>query len=71
MNPQFGKLLITVGALLVIVGIMVLFRPHIPWLGRLSGDIYIERGNAKFYFPVVTCLVVSGVVSVVMWVLRK
>jgi hypothetical protein len=71
MNPQFGKLLIMVGVLLVVVGIVVLFRPNIPWLGRLPGDIVIERGNTRIYFPVVTSLVVSVVMSLVMWIFRK
>jgi hypothetical protein len=71
MNPQFGKLLIMVGVLLVVVGIAVLFRPNIPWLGRLPGDIVIERGNTRIYFPVVTSLVVSVVMSLVMWIFRK
>jgi hypothetical protein len=47
-----------------------------PWLGRLGlgrllGDIVIERGNFRFYFPIVTCLVVSGVVSLILWLLNR
>jgi len=47
-----------------------------PWLGRLGlnrlpGDIVIERVNLRFYFPIVTCLVVSGVVSLILWFLNR
>jgi hypothetical protein len=71
MNPQFGKLLIVAGVLLVALGIVVMFRPNIPWLGHLPGDIVIERRNTRIYFPVVTCLIVSVVMSLVMWLFRK
>jgi len=40
-------------------------------LGHLPGDIVIERGNFRFYFPIVTCLVVSGVVSLILWFLNR
>jgi Protein of unknown function (DUF2905) len=61
---------IGIGLVLVVVGLLW------PWLGRLglgrlSGDIVIERGNFRFYFPIVTCLVVSGVVSLILWFLNR
>ena len=61
---------IGVGLALVVVGLMW------PWLGRLGlgrlpGDIVIERGNFRFYFPIVTCLVVSGVVSLILCFLNR
>ena len=60
---------IGIGLVLVMVGLLW------PWLGRLGlsrlpGDIVIERGNFRFYFPIVTCLVVSGVVSLILWLLN-
>ena len=40
-------------------------------LGRLPGDIVIERGEFRFYFPIMTCLVVSGIVSLIFWLLNR
>jgi len=63
-----GRLLITVGVVLVLVGVLV--QMGLP-LGRLPGDIRIQRGNSSFYFPIVTCIVVSVVLSLLMAVLRR
>jgi ribose/xylose/arabinose/galactoside ABC-type transport system permease subunit len=65
-----SRFLITLGILLVIIGLAW------PWLGklglgRLPGDIVIERENFRFYFPVTTMILVSLVVTVVLWLLRK
>jgi hypothetical protein len=63
-----GKALIVVG--FVIVGVGVLMQLGVP-LGRLPGDLTFRRGNATFYFPIVTCLVVSIVLSLVLVALKK
>jgi hypothetical protein len=63
-----GRVLIAAGICLVAAGIAVQFG--LP-LGRLPGDIIIRRGNGTFYFPIVTCLVVSVVLSIVVALLRK
>ena len=47
-----------------------MLAPSIPWLGRLPGDIRIERENFHFYFPLVTCLLLSLVLSLVVWLIR-
>ena len=65
-----SRWLIVIGLALVVVGLLW------PWLGRLGlgrlpGDIVIERGNFRFYFPIVTCLVVSGVVSLILCFLNR
>jgi len=65
-----SRWLVTIGLLLVIVGLLW------PWLsklglGRLPGDIVIERGNSSFYFPIVTCLLISVVLSVVLWLFGR
>ncbi len=62
-----GWLLVGFGGVLVLAGLVWLVLPSIPWLGRLPGDIRIERRGFGFYFPVVTCLVVSVVLSAVLW----
>ena len=53
-----GKILILIGLVLVIVGSILAFAPNIP-LGRLPGDIRIERENFSFYFPITTCILIS------------
>lgn len=64
--PDVGKLLIIVGALIVVVGLALTIGPRIPFLGRLPGDIAVDRGNVHFYFPLVTCLILSVVLTVVL-----
>lgn len=68
---ELGKLLALCGVLLVIVGLLLWFGPKIPWLGRLPGDIAIERENFRFYFPIVTCLVLSLILTLIAWLLRR
>ena len=63
-----GKLLILAGLLLVGVGVIV--QMGVP-LGRLPGDIIIRRGNSTFYFPIVTCLLVSAVLSLAVGLFRR
>ena len=64
--PDVGKLLIIVGALIVVVGLALTIGPRIPFLGRLPGDIAVDRGNVHFYFPLVTCLILSVILTVVL-----
>jgi len=63
-----SRILITAGIVLVIAGLMV--RLGVP-LGRLPGDILIQRGGGTFYFPLVTCLLVSVVLSLVALILKR
>lgn len=63
-------LLIIVGVLIAVVGVVWLIGPSVPWLGKLPGDIRIERENFKFYFPVVTCIVISVGLTGIMWLIR-
>ncbi len=62
--------LIIVGVLIAGIGVVWLLSPAIPWLGKLPGDIVIERENFRFYFPVVTCIVVSLLLTGIMWLVR-
>jgi hypothetical protein len=67
-----GRMLITLGIILVVVGVIVTFAGRLPFrLGRLPGDIHIQGRNSSFYFPVVTCLLLSLLLSLVMWVFRR
>jgi hypothetical protein len=62
--------LVVVGVLIAGIGLLWLIAPSIPWLGKLPGDIVIERQNFQFYFPVVTCILLSVVLTGIMWVVR-
>ena len=67
-----GRVLIILGILLVIIGLTVSYGPRMPFrIGRLPGDIYIHRNNTTFYFPIVTCILVSVVLSLVMWIFNR
>ena len=71
-SMPLGRLLITAGLLLVAAGALVLLLGRLPIrLGRLPGDIYIQGKNSTFYFPIVTCLLISVVLSVAMWIFRR
>jgi len=63
-----SRLLITIGAILIAAGLLIQFG--VP-IGRLPGDITIRRGQGTFYFPIVTCLVISVIVSLVGWLFRR
>jgi len=62
-----GKMLLLFGLLMVLLGLVLLVAGHfagkVPWLGRLPGDIYIQRGNWTFYFPLATGLIISVVLT--------
>jgi hypothetical protein len=62
---QLGKTLILIGVFVVILGLFLVFWSKIPLLGRLPGDIFLQKGNFRFFFPVVTCLVISAVLTIV------
>ena len=68
----FGRLLIVIGVLLAVAGLAVTFGGRLPVrLGRLPGDIAIHGKNSGFYFPVATCILLSLMVSLVLWILRR
>ncbi len=69
---NFGKPLIILGLFLVAAGLAISFAPKLPaWFGRLPGDFTFKRGNFGFYFPLATCLLLSAVLSFIMWLFRK
>ena len=67
-----GRTLIILGLVLVAVGILITLGARLPIkLGRLPGDIVVRGKNGVFYFPLVTCLVVSAVLSLAMWLIGR
>jgi len=65
-----GKLLISVGLIVAGVGVLFFFGGKIHWFGRLPGDILVKGKNFTFYFPLMTCLVISIVVSLLLFLFR-
>jgi len=65
MMSSMGKLLIIMGIFLVVVGVAFIWGPKIPFLGKLPGDIYVRKGNFVFYFPVVTCILISLILTLI------
>ena len=68
---SFGKILIIVGAMIVIVGVVLAFGAKIPWLGRLPGDFSFKGKNFIFYFPLGTSILISIVLTLVLWLINK
>lgn len=66
-----GKLLVIVGLLLAAVGALLWSGIGKGWLGRLPGDINYSKGNFSFHFPIVTCLILSAILTLVLWLFRK
>jgi Protein of unknown function (DUF2905) len=68
---DIGRFLLIVGIMTALVG-LILWGGFAPkWLGRLPGDIRIERGNSVFYFPIVTCIIISIVLSLILSIFRR
>lgn len=68
---DLGKLLIAFGLLIALVGVVLTLAGRLPWLGRLPGDIYIQRGNWSFYFPLATSLLVSVILSLLLFFIGR
>ncbi len=66
-----GRPLIILGVVLILVGLLLTYGGRIPWLGKLPGDIRIERENFSFYFPLATSLLVSLLLSLLFWLFRR
>ena len=73
MDPlrEFGRVLLVLGVVLLGVGALLVFGAKLPFrLGRLPGDIIYHGRNTTFYFPIVTCLIVSLVLTLFFWILN-
>ena len=66
-----GKGLILIGLLIAAVGVLFLFSEKIGWIGRLPGDITIRRENFTVHIPLATCLIISVLLSLLIWLFRK
>ena len=68
---DLGRMLIVVGIVIALVGVMLLLAGRVPGLGRLPGDIHVERGNWTFYFPIGTSIVLSLLLTLVLWLIGR
>lgn len=69
--PGIGKSLIILGLVIAAIGVILTFAGRLPWLGRLPGDIYVKKENFTFYFPLATSILISVIVSLILWLFRR
>jgi hypothetical protein len=67
----FGKILIGLGIIMIVIGGLFVIGGKIPFIGRLPGDIAIQKKNFSFYFPITTCIIISVIFSLIMWLLGR
>jgi hypothetical protein len=68
---DLARLLIIAGSILIIIGLVLWLGPKIPWLGKLPGDITYQRGNFTAYFPLGTCILISLILTLILYLFRK
>ena len=66
-----GKLLILLGAILLVAGLLIEFGGKIPYIGRLPGDVVVENKNFKFYFPIVSSILLSIILTLIFYLINK
>lgn len=72
MNSDTGKYIIIAGIMIVLLGVIIyFFHDKLNWIGRLPGDIRIDRGNFKFYFPITTMILFSLLITIVIQLIKK
>jgi uncharacterized protein HemY len=68
---NLAKTLIYLGLILVVLGVIIGLAGKLPWLGHLPGDIYVQRERFTFYFPLATCILISVIITLVLYFLRR
>ena len=68
LNLGLGKLLVILGVILVVVGCLIIVFGKVPFIGKLPGDINIQRENFSFYFPVTSSILLSIIISAIFWI---
>lgn len=72
MNQDTGKYIVLIGAGVIILGALIyFFHDRLHWIGRLPGDIRIEKENFRFYFPITTMIIVSVLLTIIIRLVRK
>ncbi|MGO9614339.1 MAG: DUF2905 domain-containing protein [Dissulfurispiraceae bacterium] len=68
---QIGKLVVIAGIVVIAVGGLIMLSGKIPWLGRLPGDIIVQRKNFTFYFPLATSIILSLLLTFIFWLMGR
>ncbi len=68
---SLAKLMIIAGALILAVGVILLLIPKIPFIGKLPGDIIIQKKNFTFYFPIVSLIIVNVIIYLLLYLFKK
>jgi hypothetical protein len=68
---ELGKFLVVAGLLIAVAGALLWSGFGKNWLGRLPGDVNYSKGDFSFHFPIVTCLIVSAILTLLLWLFRK
>lgn len=72
MTAETGKYIIAIGLLIIVIGLIIyFFHDKLHWIGRLPGDIRIEKESFKFFFPITTMILLSLVLTALVWIVRK
>jgi len=71
MFSAMGKILIIMGLIIVVIGALMILGPRIPFIGRLPGDIYVRRENFVFYFPITTSILISIILSLILFLIGR
>ena len=71
MFGPLGKMLILLGVFIILIGLLLMIGDKIPWVGKLPGDIIIKKEKFTFYFPIATCILISIILTLLFWILRK
>ena len=66
-----GKMLILLGVFIILIGLLLMVGDKIPWVGKLPGDIVIKKEKFTFYFPLTTSILISLILTLLFWILRK
>ncbi|HXC93739.1 MAG TPA: DUF2905 domain-containing protein [Geobacteraceae bacterium] len=68
---DLGRSLLILGCIIAFAGAVLMFSGKLPWLGKLPGDIYVKKENFAVFFPITTCILVSLIISLILWLIRK
>jgi len=70
-TSMLGRTLVLAGIIIVVIGLVIILAPRIPFLGRLPGDIYYKKDDFAFYFPVTTSIVISIILSLIFYIFTR
>ena len=68
---ELGRALIVLGVVIAVLGLALVFFDRVPWIGRLPGDIHVQRGNWTFYFPLGASILLSVILTLVLWLIGR